>query len=616
MLTPDSNQKQYYPICKHLIPNDSINDNSNKNNHKDYIECGGPVKIKINPNNFSISYECEYDKSHTSSDINFPIYENFYLKEREIPHCSKCNNHEYGNIFRCYDCNSLFCLNCLVQDKIDNLHSNFEIYNENICSKHHLRFEEFCKICKKNICQKCFEECNHEYKSTFNYSRNTLTLNETFILRKRIEEKCKLNKEIIKKIADWKTEIIIKTDQLIKNLNSEISIIEKIANNFNKDFLNYNYYKSVINLKDYIINFDQNENLLEFKNSKSYEEKTINLFKLLNNLVENNENEILFENNNKRKIITIYNKDFITIKHLKDNYFFIQYKNSISIQKLDLKNKTFINYIECPTVFEDYIYNINISSSWDQLYACTKNHIVKIINFDLEQKKLTVSDEQIGNNIITCYKCIDLSCNYYATSNISGSINIWEKNLFGYEVHANIDTSINNRICDLLSLNNGNLIYTKPNFETLIFYDSKLKANTKILKHIDSIESYNSLILVKNKYIYVHCQKGIAVVLVPTKEFVSYIKFDDLLYNEKKIIYDGNNFFYNYKIINAIKRNEKNNLMFKNYIHIYRYKIHENDLDLDQKYEIKKEIDKNYSNYVVIYVTENELIFLPNFEYL
>ena len=47
-------------------------------------ECNDILNIKINPLNFSIEYECEFNDYHYDIDIFFKTFERFYLKEQKI----------------------------------------------------------------------------------------------------------------------------------------------------------------------------------------------------------------------------------------------------------------------------------------------------------------------------------------------------------------------------------------------------------------------------------------------------------------------------------------------------------------------------------------------------
>ena len=150
--------KIYIPICK---------------------ECKNVLKIKIKPLNYSVEYECGYNKNHKNSDnIYFKTFERFYLAEK---------------IFRNTN-NSPYC--CINND--DN--SFNYLINNNKCIAHNLDFHDYCLDCKSNLCLFCIKESNkHDSHVIKNYNDLMQNLNEVENLKKKIEEKIKHTNILIEK---------------------------------------------------------------------------------------------------------------------------------------------------------------------------------------------------------------------------------------------------------------------------------------------------------------------------------------------------------------------------------------------------------------------------------
>ena len=131
--------------------------------------CADFPKLILDDNkNISIKYSCNHcDDSYINpNEIKNLKLECFDCKEQIL--FIKKN-------FLCSNCKHLFCFNCKQNHFINCLTIFFIPLTDIglICDEHNNRFETFCSICNKNLCQKCKEE--HEHYS--NYSE-TLTFKE------------------------------------------------------------------------------------------------------------------------------------------------------------------------------------------------------------------------------------------------------------------------------------------------------------------------------------------------------------------------------------------------------------------------------------------------------
>jgi len=62
-------------------------------------KCEGLINIRFN-SNFYIDCYCDKNENHKGEKIFFPTFEKFYLKEKKLVKCSRCNN----NLLNKYMC--------------------------------------------------------------------------------------------------------------------------------------------------------------------------------------------------------------------------------------------------------------------------------------------------------------------------------------------------------------------------------------------------------------------------------------------------------------------------------------------------------------------------------
>ena len=170
-------KKFYYPMC----------------NGKD---CNGITKIKINEYDFTVDYECENNESHNGKGIFFETFEKFYLKEKIIEKCFKCNlNLENNYIYKCKKCNQKYCSFCFITDEhikknIDNL-----IINSNKCKIHQRELVNYCVDCKKKVCLLCLNSDQLDHSNSHKYHKivyiyNFMPSNNQFdYLKEKINQK-------------------------------------------------------------------------------------------------------------------------------------------------------------------------------------------------------------------------------------------------------------------------------------------------------------------------------------------------------------------------------------------------------------------------------------------
>ena len=224
----ENSSKIYYPFC----------------NEKD---CDGILSITIN-DNFSINYQCDKNENHKNNNIYFKTFERFYLKEKNILKCSKCNMVLENDIrYECKLCSKIFCCSCFIKDEhIKNNIDNLILIN-NKCSVHQKDISLYCKKCKKHLCIFCIKEDEnniHQGHQIEYLNKIIPSINDTKQFMEKIKEKKKIYNEYIALLDEWRIKINNKIEQYQKNLINKISLMEKMFSNFNKFFNNYSYYNN------------------------------------------------------------------------------------------------------------------------------------------------------------------------------------------------------------------------------------------------------------------------------------------------------------------------------------------------------------------------------------
>lgn len=173
-------EKIYYPYCR---------------------ECNSLLSFEIEPLNFSIKYICENNESHNKRDIYFKTFERFYLKERGIIKCVKCNiNLESSEYYNCEECKSIYCNKCYLEDIQKNGHYNSfkAAINNNRCLTHKNDFTKYCLTCHENICFFCIKnEDFHEGHIIKSYYELIPSLDKIKSIRKKFLEKSQFTNNLI-----------------------------------------------------------------------------------------------------------------------------------------------------------------------------------------------------------------------------------------------------------------------------------------------------------------------------------------------------------------------------------------------------------------------------------
>ena len=304
----------------------------------------------------------------------------------------------------------------------------------------------------------------------------------------------------------------------------------------------------------------------------------------------------------------LVNKKVINYK-INDDYYF-QVVGYLKIVRLIKYNKNDINIVyELNIHLNKELYSISSSKEKKQIYICLlKPKKVIIFNYDIESKIITLSEDSIidlfaYNNHFN--KCISISKEYLATAD-KNSIIIWyrDNKLKDYKEIKKI--SLNTKIADLLSINDKYFISATPIKKVILFFNVNNLKLEKIISDIEVINNKDCLLLFK-EYIIVSCEKGMAIIMIKTKELIQFVEFKYLKFD--KIIFFCNDIIYvaYYNLNHQVEKNYYNVS-----IKIYLYKIIEGLLENYKNYkEIKIKI-KNIGNDNDIIIKNKITIFCMN----
>ena len=486
---------------------------------------------------------------------------------------------------------------------------------------HKRELNQYCTECKKNFCIYCLKDSlgNDGYN---NHKENHKIINLTEFmpnkekitnLKNKLNKKNKLYEEIINSINKRKNELINKINRIKMRLKDEISLLEKIINNYNHYFLNYTYYSIFYSLDDYFKNENpKNKILLNFKNSDNFEDKQKILFEYLNLRRKSEDNKLKLKNGYLKRFYWI---DEGIIKKINNDYFFEFFKDEkkIYLSYYDKQDDLVIYNDNLSINFDDEIYSVSISKDNNQIYICLLNEKkVKIIDYNLKEEKLNINQNQIDdtNDFLTHFnKCIKIGNSLFATAD-DRMLSIWSKNedddsnnyISLMKIH------IYGKTLDLLLANEDYFISSQPYINMLTLIDIK-SLSKKYITNIECVNSSNCFLLFK-EYIIINCKKGIQLLLIKTKEICQYIENFDGISENKEIVLDDKE---NICILNKAK---KLNLLFFNnkyYIKIIKLKINSGLLEPFESYD---NIEVNENNLKIICLNDGDFILWGKYVYI
>ena len=285
--------------------------------------CKGVLRIKYINENSSIDYECEKNKDRKGYNIYFETFNRYYLKQKEINKCIKCNSLNITN--KCKICEQYYCSKCSINEEhIKQNEYNYFVINNNICELHKCKNHYYCINCNKYLCDACSEDEKHK-------GHNINYIIDLVPSKNKIDEiinRLKYYDDLIKKIDLWNKEFL---EKIKRNIINEKNLMSKLILNYNQNLMNYTYHLNFEESYNYTKSFN-NEYLEEFYLSDSFQEKTKLIMNYICSTKPVQKTDYFF---------TSIKASFqAPLKQLNDDYF-INYNNSntkIQLIKYDEKN--------------------------------------------------------------------------------------------------------------------------------------------------------------------------------------------------------------------------------------------------------------------------------------
>ena len=388
---------------KKINHRDEIKYNNKNLDKDDYFccpKCKERILISLNPENFSLSYDCENNHKETNLDYNI-FYQNRYINKLSNRICQQCKKEKLNNnkTINCNICNMKLCGTCIIQHKNMYKHNNFGLIYNSIkkCSIHDLDVSQFCKSCKKNLCTFCLkknddnnEHLNHEI---VNFSDLIPGEKEIKNNEEKLKQKIIKNNSIIDKLIKWKEEICSLIDETIEKLNKDKLINKMIIQNFNWKYLDYINYKNYENAIDKLE--IQNEELDKFLKSKMFIEQTNTIMDYLFGKERIKIDDMKNENNN-----IINNEINIEIKNNENNIDELKDEkiNNKKIIENEIRKEIQFNIInEIKNYQNDEILENNIIENLKNEKALLFNNN-SVYSYSLENKKITKIFEDDKND--------------------------------------------------------------------------------------------------------------------------------------------------------------------------------------------------------------------------
>ena len=371
----------------------------------------------FNPLNNEVKYRCSCDSEHDKK-LSLQTF-----LEKSVLICYECRKKiNDSNFLFCKNCKILIHNNCQETHCNKNEHDNFDNVNKvnilNCCREHKFNFMFRCMNCKKSLCNKCDLPSHNEKDHSLIQMREFKINQNALDFVKYNFEKQKYILEIIKNISN----------NIIKNLENDIIIKQKILNNYINNKANFS---SILNIKNLLFkNNEKYENIL-IKFINEYEKKDeatfaqdkyideillplyyammINQDETLNDsligILENKVNILKTfkqENtNNNNNLINIKkqisNKQIYTCFKNDKNNINSNLSNHLNTQKANNAQKTQLNLIQMDFLDSNIQEKEKIEKNEISSFSNTNNLNIKNSNFEKKEKNYSEKKSEIIN---------------------------------------------------------------------------------------------------------------------------------------------------------------------------------------------------------------------------
>ena len=499
-------EKYYVPICREY-------------------GCNGNLVISIDEYLFQVNCFCEKNNNHNYK-LYFDTFDKFYMKEKIIKRCYNCfNKIDNKMVYNCNKCNQLFCSNCFISDKHikENL-NNLKII-KNVCPKDDHELTEYCIDCGIKLCAYCLKsnlDNNHKGHTIKNISENIPSKEHIDDIKQKIADKSKYYENLIKLLDEWLSKLNKKIEQLKYNLLSEIKILNKLFSNFNFDYNEFAYYENYFRIVNDLDN-NQNRFLRRFMETRSFEEKTFNIYKILSI----DEHEPLIIDAKTKKVHKLM--DFKILDNLSDEIMLISDEESIGLMKLNEDGGISIdeeNKIKFPKISTFFV-----SKDKTKIYAIPDGqNVINIFNYNHEKNTLLLIYKNIPSpsNEIKKFELIDENYLFLMDDNY---IYLLTKNNCNNFLCTN-EKFLAEILFDECKVDDKYIIVSHQYHLTFIKIENLIEE--KVILNVDCIEDNNNLTLIKD-FVLVNCYDGIAIISIKNKEMIQYIEMDNR-YSSNKII--------------------------------------------------------------------------------
>ena len=229
-----------------------------------------PKQFQIKENNYILCPKCQTNpiiyfdkykihlkkcaKDHVIENIPINDYEATLIKQQanvfknsdiKCDNCMEYSKSNSNQFFTCLDCDKNLCPNCESNHRnvCNDEHTIIDYENKNFfCVFHNKKYVTYCNNCKKNLCLKCKKE--HDTSHDLFSFKTEFPEEKYFEIKKGVDT-------IFTKLPIFKLnikEIIDMLNELIKGVDAYNNLTQRIVNNYNEKFRNYQVIRSICNI--------------------------------------------------------------------------------------------------------------------------------------------------------------------------------------------------------------------------------------------------------------------------------------------------------------------------------------------------------------------------------